>query len=588
MKVKSIKINNFKSFENENNTLILDDINTIIGKNESGKSNMIECLSAIDFNGIKDTSFFKKVNKNSSISPTVSIVLIPYSFETGIKGETIITIDNQYDFKIKGGYSEMISKDEEFQNNRTKLNELNKGVINLFSNQLGKNYQDLIKMINEAEHQLFIKYSYIESILQKLHLYEVHKELCNYLEKCIDYLSFTKNYLPKFLEIKDDILNSRYTRKDLIDTSIKKTMFFHLLKCINYDLDTVLDYWKKNSSDDKENFEIEFNEALKDFSERFNEFYDQDNVLLKARFNDDSIEFMIKSSNKYINFDERSNGLKWYLCLFTQIFSRTNNSKVTNYCLLLDEPGVHLHVNAQKELLKLFENISTENNQLIYTTHLPTMIYGDKLYRTKYIIKDEKENSIIGNKYYSIPHKMKGKLDTITPLLKSIGMNMNSYFLSFNDKINLIVEGISDCYYIKGYLKIKGISNFNIIPSSGVSNIHNIVSILIGWNCPFKVILDQDKAGRREYDVLCKSGLIKTNDVIFVNSTNIEDKSINFTIEEIFSKEDKEIIGINNKDYLKEKAYYSLETLKKIENHEFVYDELTLKNFDSLFEKVNL
>ena len=41
MKLKSIKIEDYKSFGEENNILVLDSLNTIIGKNESGKSNLI-------------------------------------------------------------------------------------------------------------------------------------------------------------------------------------------------------------------------------------------------------------------------------------------------------------------------------------------------------------------------------------------------------------------------------------------------------------------------------------------------------------------------------------------------------------------
>lgn len=74
MKLKSIKINNFKSFGEVDTLLILDDVNTIIGKNESGKSNLIECLSNIDFsNGITE-SFFAKNNRNYNCSPCLSLV----------------------------------------------------------------------------------------------------------------------------------------------------------------------------------------------------------------------------------------------------------------------------------------------------------------------------------------------------------------------------------------------------------------------------------------------------------------------------------------------------------------------------------
>ncbi len=41
--------------------------------------------------------------------------------------------------------------------------------------------------------------------------------------------------------------------------------------------------------------------------------------------------------------------------------------------LLLEEPGVHLHHAGHRDLLQLFEELS-ENNTIIYTTHLATML----------------------------------------------------------------------------------------------------------------------------------------------------------------------------------------------------------------------
>ena len=75
MKLKSIKIENYKSFGNENNTLVLENINTIIGKNESGKSNLIDCLSRLDLTGINDDNFFKNINKNTNGSPSTGIFI---------------------------------------------------------------------------------------------------------------------------------------------------------------------------------------------------------------------------------------------------------------------------------------------------------------------------------------------------------------------------------------------------------------------------------------------------------------------------------------------------------------------------------
>lgn len=353
-------------------------------------------------------------------------------------------------------------------------------------------------------------------------------------------------------------------------------------------LDDLLKYWTISNEADKLNFSEEFNEKLRELINEFNKFYTQDKVMINAKFENDSLNFAVKTTKKYMNFDERSNGLKWYLNMYIQIVSKTNSSDIENYIILIDEPGVYLHVNAQKEVLTLFEDLAAKNNQIIYTTHSPFMIYENKPYRTRMIIKDENGNSNIGNKYYSLPHKMGSKSETLTPLLMAIGMSMNYSILSINnEKDNIITEGISDYNYIKGYFHLKGKNNIpNIIPSVSVDNINNIASILIGWGCNFKIILDQDNSGRKQYKLLTEKLGIDPLLIVFANGEKSPNKQNNFIIEDVFSDNDKNKIGINNADYNNEKAYYSLEALKKIENGELKYDNETLKNFDIIMQNL--
>lgn len=592
MKLKSIKIENYKSFGEENNILILDDLNTIIGKNESGKSNLIECLSGIDLTGINDTSFFQKFNRNTGNYPIISIILIPTKNEEAkykIKEETKIILNDQYDIDIFGALSDMIKNDKKFQNNREKLNETYDNASVLFNDQNQKNnFFHIIKMINDAETKIFINYTYIKPIVEKIHNNSDYEDLYECLNECINYLNKIKELLPEFVEIENHSLKSKYTKKNLEDNNEPKIMLKYLLNCINMSFDDLLRYWTISNEADKLNFSEEFNEKLRELISGFNKFYTQDNVTINAKFENDSLNFAIKTTKKYMNFDERSNGLKWYLNMYIQIVSKTNSSEIENYIILIDEPGVYLHVNAQKEVLNLFEDLTTKNNQIIYTTHSPFMIYENKPYRTRMIIKDENGNSNIGNKYYSLPHKMGSKSETLTPLLMAMGMNMNYSILSINnEKDNIITEGISDYNYIKGYFQLKKVNNIpNIIPSVSVDNINNIASILIGWGCNFKVILDQDNSGRKQYKVLTEKLAIDPFSITFVDGTRNPNSQSTFTIEDVFSDNDKNKIGINNDDYNNEKSYYSLEVLKKIENGEFEYDKETLEKFDIIMQNL--
>lgn len=582
MKVTSIKIENYKSFATENNRIALDDINTVIGKNESGKSNLIEAIGKINFNGISDQNLFKNTNKNNNGSPIFSIALRPYEDEKKIynsEEETIFVFKDRYDIEFTGGLSEIIRNNRRFQMHRNRINVLRKELIINDSN-IRVEIDKLIQMINEAENKIFIENQFVERTLSLLKKDSAYERIAIYFKFIIQYFRELYSIFPKFIVLDDMSLKSKYTRDYLNDNIKSKEMLKYFLQTINMNIDELKKYWILTGDDDKYNFEEEINDKIKVLMEGFNEFYKQENVELKVHFNNDSLNFIVKTNKKYLNLDERSNGLKWYLNMYIQLVSKTRKNNIENFVVLLDEPGVFLHVNAQKKLLELFEHFVLKSNQIIYTTQHPSMIYQEHLYRIRTVIKDEDGNSNIGNKYYSLPHKMEGKLETITPILNAIGMNIGCDFTTINsDKINIITEGISDYNYLKAFfIQSETPDIYNIIPSTSVTNIHNIVSILIGWGCRYKIIVDQDNEGRKQFDLLNKKLAINPENIIFVDGTNVSNKDMNFTIEDLFSDMDKQKIGINLDGYSSEKAYYSTELLKKIESGEFRYSRVTMKN----------
>ena len=588
MKLKSVKIQNFKSFAEDNNRLDLDDINTIIGKNESGKSNLVQAIGKLNLTGINDNNYFKNSNKNTMKTPFLSLVLVPYSSEKHLynsKDETIISVNSQYNLDIEGGLSKVISNNKSFQKNRDKLKELNHIYFN--DENKRKQFNEIIRMINNAESKVFINYTYIDNIISTLENNSDYQEFTQYFKECIDYLIDIHSLFPKFILLDNMELKTKYTKRYLEDNTQSKQMLKYLLKSIGMTIDDLMSYWTLSKDDDKFNFVEDFNNKLDILIKEFNKFYKQENVNLKVNFDTESLNFVVKTNNKYLDLSERSNGLKWYLNMYIQLIAKTQKYDIENYIVLLDEPGVYLHVNAQKEILKLFENFTSNDNQIIYTTQLPTMIYKDNLYRTRIIIKDSEGNSNIGNKYYSLPHKMDSKKETITPILNAIGMNMGYSFSAMdNKKVNIITEGISDYNYLKAYLmQRKYKKECNIIPSSGVDNIHNIVSILIGWGYNFKIFIDQDKEGRKQFKILTNKLLVDIKDIMFVDGTNSENSSKNLSIEDLFSEEDRKNIGIINDDYEDEKAYYSLEILKKVENKEYKFDNETIERFDKIVGK---
>ena len=439
-------------------------------------------------------------------------------------------------------------------------------------------------MINNAEKKVFINYLYIDNLISILEKDSKNEELVQCLKKSINFLREINLLFPKFIKIDNIELKTKYTKKEIEDNSKPKTMLKYLLDILGITLEQLKEYWNLTSDSDQYNFQDDIDRKIDEkLIQKFNEFYKQEKIEFKVHFDNDSISFLIRTNKKFLSLDERSNGLKWYLNMYIQLLARTKESSFMNYIVLLDEPGVYLHVNAQKRVLDLFENFVSNENQIIYTTQLPTMIYQNNLNRVRLIIKDEEGNSNISNKYYILPHGIESKEETITPIIISLGMQLKYNFTGIeSSKVNIVTEGVSDHNYIKAFLlQNKYEKEYNIIPSAGVSNIHNIISILTGWGYDYKIIIDQDKEGRKEYNILTQKLLVNPDSIRFVDGSNTVNSN-NYVIEDLFSEEDKETIGINNEDYNNEKAFYSLEILKKVENKEYKYSKETIDNFEKI------
>src|SRR5699024_12867580 len=90
----------------------------------------------------------------------------------------------------------------------------------------------------------------------------------------------------------------------------------------------------------------------------------------------------------------------------------------------IDEPGVHLHVNAQKKLLELFESLTENNKQLIYTTHSPYMLDGMSIVKSRGIDKKDNGMSTFINKIYNREEDTETRLERLTTLLKVIRLEL--------------------------------------------------------------------------------------------------------------------------------------------------------------------
>ncbi|WP_019656659.1 AAA family ATPase [Variovorax atrisoli] len=105
---------------------------------------------------------------------------------------------------------------------------------------------------------------------------------------------------------------------------------------------------------------------------------------LKVRFNLDGqyLDTLVSDPNAAyeveVNLEERSRGFQWFFSFYVAFFADTRGGRAEDAVLLLDEPGLHLHPHSQADLLAHLEK-DFAGNQVIYTTHSPFMVPAHRL-----------------------------------------------------------------------------------------------------------------------------------------------------------------------------------------------------------------
>jgi predicted ATPase len=246
---------------------------------------------------------------------------------------------------------------------------------------------------------------------------------------------------------------------------------------------------------------------------------------LKVRFNVDSHYFdtyVSDPNSSYdveVNLNERSRGFKWFFSFYITFFADTNNGEADNAIILLDEPGLYLHAKSQTDLLQhLDEDFA---NQIIYTTHSPFLVPTKKITTVKTVSIDEFKGTTVTN-------DPTGDSTTLFPLQAALGYDIaQSLFIGSN---NLIVEGVTDFWYlnsISDYLKTidrEGLdSKITITPAGGAQKISYMVSLLSSQNLNVVVLLDEERDSKATRDDLVSGHIIHKNNILFVSECLNED-----------------------------------------------------------------
>lgn len=250
------------------------------------------------------------------------------------------------------------------------------------------------------------------------------------------------------------------------------------------------------------------------------------------------VEFYIeRDDGDPLYFEQKSKGFKWFSAFNLRLRALgVNKEKLKNLVLLIDEPGQGLHEKAQNDVKEVLEELGRDGAQIVYTTHYPVLIdtQGSKFARIRLVSNTKDTGTIVQTPAQYATGS--GAKDALSPIVTAMGMHgVGSVFDS--NKLNVVVEGISDHYYLTAFKKLLGKDHrLHFIPACGVTNVPNLVSVLLGWGCNYKAVFDDDKnSGRLVYNNLKKEFYENDDDLAHEHILRIKECN---GIEDVFSQAD--------------------------------------------------
>lgn len=232
-------------------------------------------------------------------------------------------------------------------------------------------------------------------------------------------------------------------------------------------------------------------------------------LLVEAR--EQELAFTIKDrTNSKYSFDERSQGLRFFLSYFVQLTAHRLKSAKADI-LLLDEPDAFLSSIGQQDLLRVLHDYAmpesaAPRSQVVYVTHSPFLIDKNAPHRIRVLDKGSEDEGTrvvrdaANNRY--------------EPLRSSLGTYVAE--TAFIGGQNLFVEGIADQILVAGVsahitkreqstASVLDLNAVTVVAAGGADGIPYMVYLARGRDTvkpPCVALLDGDASGREAERVL--------------------------------------------------------------------------------------
>ena len=575
MKLTEFKIENYRSVR-DSGWVKVDDIAAIVGKNESGKTSLLKALwkfNPYDGSGYNiDREWPRGHRKEKSADKTVATCRFSFSPEererlerTHETAKDIQSAEIRRTYKGEYFYTfqpTVPARDHEISwvidlvNGR--LATLPSGFSDHFKTQFEKALGEFVEAARGAGASTYVidKMAEFKSLLLQFvaptrphqqqdqnHLATLHGILDQIVHEVqntplLRVSDFVHELLPTFIYMDDQKAFSgsaqlnevQHRRTDKKATDADETITL-IMVMAGLDLDEEV---KKGNAADREQRILDMNDASRTLTSLIADRWSQKKYEVMFQADGQHLIVFVKDTegSALVPLEERSKGFQWFFS-FDMTFMYETNGKFSNAIILLDEPGLHLHAAAQRDLMKRMAAYA-KTNQLIYTTHLPFMIDFTRLDNI-YVADEKTPGDTKIHQNWATADK-----DARFTLQAALGLSWSQSL--FVGQYNLIVEGVTDFWFlstVSEMLRQAGKAGLDeqlvITPAGGASKVAYVGTILRGQQLKVCVLLDSDKEGKNAYEQLVHQWLLDAKHVLVIGE--LLGGMDQATLEDLFDRE---------------------------------------------------
>lgn len=563
--LSKITIKNYLSIKDEVTLKINKDITSIIGKNESGKSTILKAINKL--NGVKIENDEKNValrNEESFIKglfimdkDTIKEINDEYEYDHELKFYSLPAEHDTLYYTI-----EVRDKDNSMYYSLHYLDVNNKYVsipTSIFLDRIVNKIKSISKEFNLTKEQkdaITSLYNLsekeikdeIDNNIMNLDFADEVKEHLKKISSQIEpkkWISLLPKYKIIYFSSFDSILKDNILFADIDDNQQAK----NLLKIAKIDIDNLSKAFEDGNEQELEDLGTQCVDIV---SKKFKTIFKQTDVdfKIKIRFGSGNkdLSFFTQdktSGTRTISLSKRSDGFKWYLSLYLTLYDYLDTSESdVKYVLLLDEPNLYLHPGAQNNLLYNVFYREFKDTQIIYTTHSPYMIDSNNSYSIRIVEKNNQTMIYNSSREYAENSNGMKDVDTTTPLLTALDLNISNSLIIDEKDILIAVEGIQDVYVLNAMIKktkmLSKFKNIKFIPGTSANKVPYLYSYLYGMGYNVYALFDNDKPGNDaileiidgDFEDERKNKLLKYD---MINPSNEK-----YLLENLFSSEDRD------------------------------------------------